>query len=227
MTYNVGVNDQVNGGVHAGDFLTGKMDFFTIATVIPVAQTNVTTPVSYLYTQQGYSTWQPVTVTASVNGVPTAITYSTQSDYLDALKKQQNLDLLIRTFAQRANPVALSVTAVASVSNPAAMSLSGYSYSGNMGSAYSGTYTVNYVRFATEKSGTEYMTSGATIGGLWLVSGSTAGADTNAIGYQLLDALQGVTVQDLASPILANGYTTIETLDSTNRNTIAAKGLFL
>jgi len=226
MAYNVGINDQVNGGGHAGEFLTGNMDFYTIATIVPVAQTNVTTPVNFLYTQQGYSTWQPVTVTAIVNGVPTPVTYSNQSDYQDALIKQQNLDLLTRLFAQRANPVAISVTAV-STSGPASLGLSNYSYSGNFGSAYSGTSTVNYVRFATEKSGTEYLTNGATVGGLWLVSGTTAGADTNDVGYQLLDALQGVTIQDLASPALQNSYTTFETLNSTNRNTIASKGLFL
>ena len=38
MSYNTGTNDKVNGGVHAGEFLTGKMDFYTVKTVVPMAR---------------------------------------------------------------------------------------------------------------------------------------------------------------------------------------------
>ena len=89
-------SNKVNGGVQAGEFLTGNMDFFSIATVVPMAQTNVTTPVADLYTQQGYTTWQDVTV---VNGASVAITYTSQADYEDALYKQNNLDMLLQIFA--------------------------------------------------------------------------------------------------------------------------------
>ena len=39
------MTDKVNGGVYAGEFLTGNMDFFSFATLVPVGQTNVDTPV--------------------------------------------------------------------------------------------------------------------------------------------------------------------------------------
>ncbi len=206
MSTFTGTNDLVNGGTKGGDFFAGKTDFFTIATIIPMAQTNVTTPVSLLYTQQGYSTWQSVSVT---DGAGTVQTYASQSAYQDALVKQQNLDLLVRLFATRVSPIAMSVT-VGSSTNPAAIGLTGYSYSTNFGSGYTTNPTpVTYVKFMTDKTG------------MWLVSGSAAGADTNAVGYQLLDTLQGVVVQDLATPVLNSSFLFFETLNSTNRNTIA------
>lgn len=217
-----GVGDQVNGGVLAGDFLTGQLSFFIVATLVPMFQTNVTTPVALLYTQQGYSTWQSVTVTDSTG---TAQTYASQASYTDALAKQQNLDLLVRTFATRANPIAISVS-TATVSNPSAIGLTGYSYSTNFGSGYTSSATVTYVKFATERTG------------YWQVSGSTAGPDDNVDGYQLLDTLQAVPssfgqtasvgfqpvgVQDLSTPILNTGFLNFETgVGSTiYRNTLA------
>jgi hypothetical protein len=205
MSYNTGTNDQVNGGSKAGEFLTGKMDFFTVKTVVPMAQTNVTTPVAYLYTQQGYSTWQPVTV---INGAGTPVTYSTEASYVDALIKQANLNLLIQLFAIRANPVAISVSTVSE--NPNTSTYAGYLNATNLGSDFNGTYTVTTVKFATEKTL------------LWNVSTT---ADSNALGYQLLTALDGIAVQDLASPV---GVTAFVVDGSANdRNVIAIRSTSL
>lgn len=196
----------VNGGAKAGEFVAGNIEFFTVSTIVPMAQTNVTTPVALLYTQQGYSTWQTVSV---VDGAGTVQTYATQATYQDALVKQQNLDMLVRLFSLRATPLAVSVSTAAST-NPAAFGATGYSYSTNFGSGYTvNPTTVCTVKFMTDKTG------------LWLVSGSAAGADTNAVGYQFLDAIQGVVVQDLATPVLNTGYLLFETLNSTYRNTVA------
>ena len=181
MSYNVGTNDQVNGGVHAGEFLTGKMNFFTLKTVVPMAQTNVTTPVAYLYTQQGYSTWQPVSV---INGAGTSVTYSTQATYQDALVKQANLNLLVQLFSSRANPIAISVSSASE--NPNTSTYTGFLNATNLGSDYNATLTVTTVKIATEKTL------------LWNVSSA---AESNELGYQLLTALSGVTVQDLATPV--------------------------
>lgn len=206
MSYNTGTNDKVNGGVQAGEFLTGNMDFFSIATLVPMAQTNVTTPVDLLYTQQGYMTWQDVTV---VNGAGSPITYTSQADYEDALKKQANLNLLLQIFAQRVNPVAISITS-ATVSDPSAATYAGYENSTAFGSAYSSPATVTTVKLATEKTGQ------------WNVSGA---AESNTDGYQLLAALQGIAVQDVAANVLTTDV--FETDNSTNLNTIAVKALVL
>lgn len=200
------MTDKVNGGVQAGEFLTGNMDFFSIATLVPMAQTNVNTPVADLYTQQGYTTWQPVVV---VDGSGTAVTYSTQADYEDALAKQANLNLLLQVFATRVNPVAISVSA-ATVGNPAAATYTGYQNATAFGSAYSSSATVTTVKIATEKSGQ------------WNVSSA---AESNADGYQLLTALQGLAVQDVAANVLTTNV--FEVSNATNRNTIAIKALVL
>jgi hypothetical protein len=204
MAYNVGSNNQVNGSSRAGEFLTGNMDFYTVVTLVPCDQTNVVTPVAYLYTQQGYSTWQTVSV---VDGTGTSQTYSTQASYTDALTKQDNLNKLIRLFSTRANPVAVSVSTT-TLANPHTTTLfSGYSYASVFGTAYATSLTAYVVKFATEKTST------------WLVSGSTAGTDSNDVGYQLLDTFQGVSVTDLATPVLAT--TVFETLSAANTNIIA------
>jgi len=201
------MTDKVNGGVQAGEFLTGNMDFFAIATLVPMAQTNVTTPVADLYTQQGYTTWQNVTV---VNGAGTAITYSTQASYEDALAKQANLNLLLQVFAQRVNPVAISVTA-ATVADPSAATYAGYLNGTSFGGDYGTSATVTTVKIATEKTG------------YWNVSSA---AESNDLGYQLLTALNGVTVQDLGTPVLTG--TTFDTgASSAGRNTIAIRALVL
>lgn len=201
------MTEKVNGGVQAGEFLTGNMDFFSIATLVPMAQTNVTTPVDSLYTQQGYSTWQPVVV---VNGAGTAVTYSTQASYEDALKRQSNLNLLLQTFAQRVNPVAVSISAQ-TVSNPAAATeFAGYLNAATFGSAYSSSATVTTVKLATEKTGQ------------WNVSSA---AESNDNGYQLLAALQDLAVEDVVANVLTTNV--FETVNSTNRNTIAVRALVL
>jgi hypothetical protein len=103
------MTDRVNGAVHAGEFLTGNMDFFSFATTVPVGQTNVDTPVRDLPNYQTYQTlgtWTPVTVTNAFGG---STTYSTLNTYLDAFYQQQNLNILMQVFATRANPVAVNV----------------------------------------------------------------------------------------------------------------------
>ena len=205
MSYNTGTNDKVNGGVHAGEFLTGKMDFYTVKTVVPMAQTNVTTPVAYLYTQQGYTTWQPVTV---IDGSGNPVTYSTQASYENALKKQNNLNLLIQLFATRANPVAISVSSVNE--NPNSSTYTGFLNATNLGSNFNGTYSVTTVKLATEKTL------------LWNVSSAM---ESNELGYQFLDAIDGIAVQDLSTPV---GVSMFVVSGSDNaRNTIAVRSTSL
>jgi hypothetical protein len=187
----------------AGEFLTGNMDFFTIQTLVPMAQTNVDTPVAELYTQQGYSTWQDVVV---VDGSGTAITYSTQTSYQDAFNKQNNFNVLLQIFALRANPVIVGISAQ-TVANPSITTLfPNYFNAVDFGSSYTSSSTVTTVKLATEKTG------------LWNVS---AVADSNATGYQFLTALDAIPVMDLATPVLNTPV--FDTTNATYMNTIAIR----
>lgn len=207
------MTDKVNGGVQAGEFLTGNMDFFAIATLVPMSQTNVTTPVADLSGIQNlYTTWQPVTV---VNGAGTAVTYSTQADYEDALVKQANLNLLLQLFATRVNPVAISISA-ATDSNPSTTTYAGYLNGTTFGDDYSSSMTVTTIKIATEKTG------------YWNVSSA---AESNDLGYQLLTLLNGVAVQDVAAGTIAPNVFNTDA-DGTGsgtdeRNTIAVRALVL
>jgi len=184
------MTDKVNGGVHAGEFLTGNMNFFSFATVVPVGQTNVDTPVIDLGTYQTYETlgvWTPVTVTDAFGN---ANTYSTLDSYLDAFYQQLNLNNLIATFAFRANPVAISVkTFPTSVNgnavNPASSPIfaqMGYQ-NGTGGTSFGSAYTsgpVYIVNMATER--TLLWTAGSTIGNY----PGTPANNTNDNGYNIL-----------------------------------------
>jgi hypothetical protein len=207
------MTDKVNGGVGAGEFLTGNMDFFSMATLVPMAQTNVETPVADLYTQQGYTTWQDVTV---INGAGVAITYTSQSDYEDALYKQANLNMLLQIFALNVNPVAISISSQ-TVSNPHTTTLfSGYLNGSVFGSDYTSSMTVTTVKVATEKTG------------YWNVS---TAAESNTLGYQLLTALNDVPVDDLNTPVLSAAVFNTDAdgtgTGTAERNTIAIRALVL
>lgn len=213
------MTDQVNGNAKAGEFLTGNMDFFSVATIVPVAQTNVRTPVVDLPGYQTYATlgtWTNVTVT---NGAGTAVTYSTLNSYLDAFYKQANMDILLRSFAQRGNPVVVSVKVLPSSINGATINANTSVYFGqagyankdgtnggdNFGTDYTTGKTINIVGIATEKSG------------LW-----TAGAaETNTSGYALLAALDGVSCFDTQSAQVLSGSATSSTNPYATKNTTA------
>lgn len=206
------MTDKVNGGIQAGEFLTGNMDFFSIVTLVPMAQTNVSTPVADLYTQQGYTTWQDVTV---IDGSGTAVTYTSQANYEDALAKQANLNLLLQVFAQRVNPVMVSVSS-ATVSNPSTATYSGYLNGTSFGDDYSSPMTVTTIKLATEKTG------------YWNVS---TAAESNEDGYQFLTALNGLAIQDIAAGTVApNTFNTQADGTGTGtdeRNTLAVRALVL
>lgn len=165
---------KVHGGVRGGEFLTGKMDFFTIKTLVPVAQTNVVTPSADLY-QISSTVWTPVTV---VDGAGVAQTYNSKAAYDTAWEKQANLDTFLKVFAIRANAVAVSVS-VATVADPSA---------DGFGSSFTTSASVATINIATEKSG------------LWYAAGQgnygVAADDTNNLGYLLADALNDIVMYD-------------------------------
>ena len=213
------MTDQVNGNARAGEFLTGDMNFFSVATIVPVAQTNVRAPVVDLPGWQTYATlgtWTTVTVT---DGSGAAVAYTTLNSYLDAFYKQANLDILLRSFAQRGNPVVVSLKVLPSSINGGTINantsvyfgqagyanLTGSNGGDNFGTDYTTGKTITIVGIATEKTG------------LW-----TAGAaETNASGYALLSALDGVECFDTQSAQVLSGSATSATNPYATKNTTA------
>ena len=214
------MTDRVKGSTFAGEFLTGNMDFFTLLTIVPVAQTNVDTPVVDLPSYQTYAStgvWTTVSVTDST-GVTTS--YATLNAYLDAFYKQTNLDNLIRTFSIRANPVAISVNSLTGNIPGTATAINAntttlwafYGLYNNIatptqvfGSAYTTGKTFYSIHVATEKS--LLWTAGTNSN----FSTSTAADNTNAQGYNILasnslyQGLDGLTAYDTQSAQVLSG----------------------
>ena len=214
------MTDRVNGSTFAGEFLTGNMDFFSLLTIVPVAQTNVDTPVVDLPSYQTYAStgvWTTVSVTDST-GVTTS--YATLNAYLDAFYKQTNLDNLIRTFSIRANPVAISVNSLTGNIPGTATAINAntttlwafYGLYNNIatptqvfGSAYTTGKTFYSIHVATEKS--LLWTAGTNSN----FSTSTAADNTNAQGYNILasnslyQGLDGLTAYDTQSAQVLSG----------------------
>ena len=196
------MTDKVNGNAKAGEFIVSNISYYTVATLVPVAQTNVDTPVADLYVPS--TGWANVSVT---DGTGTVQVYSTQAAYQDAFNKQANLNTLVQTFQLRASLLAMSVTVTTDSAPNTSANYAGYSYAQHFGSAYSASGTVTLVKFATDRLLP------------WLVQAQSATDDTNTGGYQLLDALQGVAVSDITATVLATDV--FETLSATNTNTLA------
>jgi len=249
------MTDQVNGNGGAGSFLSGQPQWFSFATIVPVAQTNVDTPVVDLPGYQTYATlgtWTNVTVT---NGAGTAVTYSSLNTYLDAFYQQQNFTNLLNTFSYRGNPVQIGIKILPSSINGAAINAhtsvyfaqAGYedNAGGNVfGSAYTTGKTITIVNISTERNNE------------WEIYGqgnfSTGADNTNQNGYlitssnTLYGGLDGLLAYDTQSAQVLNGSTqtanqyynstnmtvnpytsTWSTSSATNTNTLVAMSTML
>jgi hypothetical protein len=222
------MTDQVNGNGKAGSFLSGQPQWFSFATIVPVAQTNVDTPVVDLPGYQTYATlgtWTNVTV---VNGAGSAITYSTLNSYLDAFYKQANLNTLIATFGSRGNPVQIGLKVLPSSINGAAINANTSTYFAEagyvdnagasvFGSAYTTGKTITIVNISTEKNNE------------WEIYGQgnysgTAADNTNLNGYlitgsnTLYGGLGGLLAYDTQSAQVLSGsaQTSTQLYNSTN-----------
>lgn len=103
------MTDAVNYGSRAGSFLGGKPNWISIATLVPVEQTNVTTPVRDL---PGYNTYATLGIWTNVvvkDGMGDVQTYSDIHSYRQAYFRQQNLNWLVRKVGERTNVTQVSV----------------------------------------------------------------------------------------------------------------------
>jgi hypothetical protein len=227
------MTDRINGAVRAGEFLSGNMDFFSFATIVPLGQTNVNTPVVDLNTYQTYlnlGIWTAVTV---IDGSGAAQTYTTLNQYLDAFYKQRNLDTLISTFSSRANPVAVSVKIMPStimgisVNTHTSTIFAEMGYKNTVtnsvfGSADAGTgYTIYIVNIASEKT---LLWNAGTVNGNF---NGTPADDTNLNGYHVLSSnslyggLDGLKCYDLQSGSVLDASTTSSTDYYAIKNTVS------
>ena len=231
------MTDLVNGNRKAGSFLSGQPQWFSFATIVPVAQTNVDTPVIDLPGYQTYATlgiWTNVTV---VNGAGTAVTYSTLNTYLDAFYKQRNMDNLINTFSGRGNPVQIGLKVLPSSINGAAINANTsvyfaqagyYNNNGTVSSVFGSAYTtgnvITIVNVSTEKNN-EWETYG---------NGNYAGTsydNTNLNGYGILSSntlyggLDGLLAYDTQSAQILSGSSNSSAAATTSQyattNTVA------
>lgn len=198
MTYGV---QQANGVVSGGEFLTGNLNFVTVYTMVPMGATGVRLPLATVKQILGIAAFAGETW----NGV----VYANDAAYTDALAKQANLDLLTAVFATRANPVVVSVSTASLADGDAASLHPGASYAETFGVSYNGAQTEYIVKFVTEKSPA------------WIVSGVATGTESNTVGYQLLGALEGLAVTDIAAGVIAGTNVFHTGAADNDRNTLA------
>ena len=184
------IQTAVNGDVKPGSFLTGAMNFFSIVTTVPCYPTNAKTPLAQVLASLNATALSASKSITLVDGNGATVTYVSNATYTDALNKQANLDLLVKTFATRANPVMISVAYAAIADGAGATVLANGINAVDFGSQYNGGVAGYYINLATEKSPA------------WLVSASPVSPNTtNTTGYQLLDALQGLAVANTTATV--------------------------
>lgn len=190
------MTDAVNYGSRAGSFLGGKPNWISIATLVPVEETRVTTPVRDL---PGYNTYATLGIWTSVyvtDGSGIVQEYDSISSYRQAYFRQQNLNWLVRKVGERTNVTQVSVKIQPSSVNGVAINPrtspffteSGYCNKAgayHFGSDYTGTgYTVYLVDMAVE-----HTHAWSAIG--FSNFGTTAPAESNDDGYGLQAAIDG------------------------------------
>jgi hypothetical protein len=185
------MTDQVNGNARAGSFLSGQPQWWSFATLVPVGQTNVDTPVVDLPGYQVYATlgtWTNITISG--------VTYTSLNQYLNAFYQQQNYNILVNTFAGRGNPVQVGISTLPATINGGAINPNSSTYFANagynnniagavtsvFGSSYNATatYPVYVVTISTEKNNVweSYLNNNFNTG--------TTADNTNNQGYLVL-----------------------------------------
>ncbi len=138
---------KVHNIVAPGEFLTGNIDFFTITTIVPCDNTNVSMPLARLKSDLRID---PADISTVGGFVVFGVIYADDAAYSFGFDKQNNLNSLLQVVSQKATPIMINSVdlgnqidvddAIPASSTNAAF---GSSYSGNAGIVYS-------IKFATE-----------------------------------------------------------------------------
>ncbi len=137
---------KVHNIVAPGEFLTGNIDFFTITTLVPCDNTDVSMPLSRLKSDLRIG---PANISTVGGFIVSGIDYANDAAYSFGFDKQSNLNSLLQVVSQKATPIMINSVdlgnqidvddAIPAGSTNTAF---GSSYSGNAGIVYS-------IKFAT------------------------------------------------------------------------------
>lgn len=218
------MTNAVNQASRGGSFLTGAPRWFSIATLVTVAETNVKTPVIDLPGYQTWATlgiWTPVTI---IDAYGDSYTYNNIDDYEYDFYAQRNLDLIIRAVSARANPTQISVKVLPGSINGSSINPNSSSYFAEagywntnggtlMGNNYDGTgCTVSIIDLAFEKTiawGAEGYSNYLTTN---LSDDTGRPRENNDTGYALDKALNGTKIYDWDEVLSDHNYTSNDEL---------------
>lgn len=139
---------KVHGTSNVGEFLTGNIDFFTITTIVPCDNTNVSIPILRLKSDLRIGSAN----ISTVGGFTVAgVNYANDATYIDAFNKQSNLDTLLQVVDSRAAPIMINAVDLGALvdvdvgipTNSTSASF-GSTYSGNAGTVYSIKFAVEH-----------------------------------------------------------------------------------
>ena len=137
---------KVHNVVAPGEFLTGNIDFFTITTLVPCDNTDVSMPLERLKSDLRIS--EDI---STVGGfVVAGITYADDAAYSFGFDKQNNLNQLLQIVSQKATPIMINSVDLGNqndvddvIPTDSTNAAFGSTYSGNAGTVYS-------IKYATE-----------------------------------------------------------------------------
>ncbi len=138
---------KVHNVIAPGEFLTGNIDFFTITSIVPCDNTDVSIPLSRLKSDLRIGSDNISTVGGFV---VSGVNYADDAAYSFGFDKQNNLNSLLQVVSQKAAPIMINAVDLGNQIDvddaiPAGSTdiIFGSSYSGGAGVVYS-------IKFATE-----------------------------------------------------------------------------
>lgn len=139
---------KVHNIVAPGEFLTGNIDFFTITTIVPCSNTDVSMSLARLKSDLRIGASDISTVGGFV---VSGINYANDAAYSFGFDKQSNLNALLQVVSQKATPIMINSVDLGNQTNvddaiPAGSTnaVFGTSYSGNAGIVYSIKFAVEH-----------------------------------------------------------------------------------
>lgn len=138
---------KIHNIVAPGEFLTGNIDFFTITSIVPCDNTDVSIPLSRLKSDLRIGSNNISTVGGFI---VSGVNYVDDTAYSFGFDKQNNLNSLLQVVSQKATPIMINAVNLGSqidvddaIPTGSTNATFGSSYSGNAGIVYS-------IKFATE-----------------------------------------------------------------------------
>lgn len=139
---------KIYGSINNGEFLTGNIDFFTITTIVPCDNTNVSMPLNRLKSDLKIGANNISTVEGFIVA---GVNYTDDDAYTDGFNKQSNLDYLLQMVSNRTAPIMINVINLGifsdvddAIPTNSTETSFGSTYSGNSGTIYSIKFAVEH-----------------------------------------------------------------------------------